>query len=247
MSLPIQIRKTFREAWPDSLRELAIPAGSIELSRSEVELLGRWQPRLRTIIPEAGPDSWRTAESQLRQRIQAAIDESGSSVFPRIGYCSWKRSIKNMLPCRDANEVMATIATPDDRIERGLLTAYQSCEPVWLHLVQWRDMQLYQEIRAFVEKRSVVGACTYHEPVDRPIERSRAIWIRKLMTTFLNHLVSRLHLDSVVVDLVIGAEGTIEVLELNPFSELTDAARFRWREGFDQTIRFANLKLDLLP
>jgi hypothetical protein len=171
MSLPIQIRATFREAWPKAIRQLAIPAVSMHLSQEEILYLGQRQPLFR----EAFRISTDYIDApEFAHRIDRALSETSHPVFPRIGYCSWKRGLLCIPPCHNAREVLAIILTADDRVARGLIAAASCGDPVWLHLVEWRDMSNAIEIRIFIRDGLVIGASPITRLLDRPPISPRA-------------------------------------------------------------------------
>lgn len=247
MSLPIQIRATFRESWPDGIRQLAIPAVSLQLSQEDVLYLGQRQPLFREAF---GISTSRIDCPELPKRIEGVLSQIRCPVFPRIGYCSWKRGVPCIPPCHNAREILSIILSADERVARGLIAGVSCGDPVWLHLVEWRDMSRATEIRVFIHDGLMIGATAYNEDPQTPIDLGTGLALRARLREFLHLLLPTLHLRSLVVDLRLDrgtGDSRTELIEINPFSIMTGSGHFEWisYKSFNQTLRFAGVQLDL--
>lgn len=227
MSLPITLHATFRENWSEELKQLAVPSISFPLLPHEIDYLGQRQSLYRKFFPS----SFTHCCTSLDSKIESAF-ETCASVFPRLSFCSWKTTKEFGRACTSLSEVLFCICQQDDRIDSYLTAARTQYTPIWLHLVQWRCLAEYDEVRLFICNRKLIGASAYHENKNSPISKLRAMsicWSVKIISErFLPHLP----LDSVIVDCLIPKEDGItpEVLELNPFGTLSSAGHFSWEE-----------------
>lgn len=159
MGFPIEVERTFREHWPPAIAALAIPARTVLLSLHDVVALGWYTPEFRAALP--GEPYRRDLSRPFLEALDAAMAESPGAVYPRLGYCSWKRSSPCALPARTAQHVLGTITRPDARVARALLAAVSARHGLALHLVDWRDIDPWSEFRLFIRGRQLIGASQY--------------------------------------------------------------------------------------
>jgi hypothetical protein len=240
MALPISIRETFRENWPASIVRLAVPAKSLQLFPHEIDFLGQWQPTYKRYF---APIFCASCPS-LEQRLAEHLTDHGV-YFPRLSFCSWKDATRFNRPCRTLEDILAWLRRADERIDKYLVTAKSDSTPVWLHLMDWRKIEDYDEVRVFFKDRRIVGVSAYAEDAKDPISAERANRIVESLLRIEATLTEALHLDPVIVDCLISKTQlqTIELLELNPFSALSSAAQFSWDEKFAREFRSQQVRL----
>ena len=240
MALPISIRETFRENWPESIIRLAVPAKSLQLFPHEIDFLGQWQPAYKRYF---SPFFCASCPS-LEQRIAEQLTEH-DAYFPRLSFCSWKDATRFNRPCRTLEDILGWLRRADERIDKYLVIAKSDHTSVWLHLMDWRKIEDYDEVRVFFKDRRIIGASAYAEDSRDPISAERANLIVESLQRIEASLTEALHLDSVIVDCLISKAQlqTIELLELNPFSTLSSAAQFCWDEKFAREFRSQQVRL----
>lgn len=235
MTFPIAFQKTFRENWPKQLTQISVPAISFTLLPQEIDFIGQWQ--------NLYSDHYSPVFAKRCPSLELKIDNAfqiSPRLFPKLSFCSWKSSTSPALaPCTTCLEVISHICQSNDRIDSYLTAAKAQYTPVCLHLVTWRNLQFFDEVRLFFYKKQLVGASTYHEDINAPISAVRAREIADTIQKFSEQICLYIPLDSVIVDCLIPRlpSGQPEVLELNPFSTLTSAAHFSWDEGFPNEFR----------
>lgn len=227
MTLPITFHATFRENWPEELKQLAVPSCSFSLLPHEIDYLGQWQSLYRKFFVSAFTHSCPSLESKIENALL-----SSSSVFPRLSFCSWRSSKEHGRPCTSLSEVLFCICQHDDRIDSYLTAARTQYSTIWLHLVEWRKLAEYDEVRLFIRNRKLIGASAYNENKNSPISELRAMHICRSVKAFSETVIVHLPQDSVIVDCLIPKSNdiTTEVLELNPFGTISSAGHFSWEE-----------------
>lgn len=241
MSFPIEIERTFREHWPSGTAALAIPARTIKLSLHDVAALGGFTPEFRVALSD-GPNRLDLSRTFL-ENLDATIAQAPGAVYPRLGYCSWKASSACALPARTARQVLGTLTRPDARVARALLAAISARSCLSLHLVDWRDIAPWSEFRLFIRDRRLIGASQYYCDRAFPELLFAGSALHAVVPAFAEALGRALHMTDVVADIHLAPDGRnslkAELIELNPFSPLTNPCLFTWHRGgdFDGSIR----------
>lgn len=245
MSFPFAISQTFPENWPAPLKDLAAPMTSIVLTPEDASALGAFSTAFRQQLDVRARDFLSDA---LLSEIDAALLKYPEGVMPRIGYCSWKASLIEKRAAKSRNDVMQIITTDDPRVGNALSVLVGSDDPVVLHLRAWRMIPDWSEVRLFFKNGKFVGASQYAYRRSFPEITSNAKEIETMVARAASVIEEKLHLSDVIVDLALlpsdgksPASGLKPLLiELNPFSPLTDACLFSWEKGgnFDGRFRW---------
>jgi hypothetical protein len=139
------------------------------------------------------------------------------------------------------------IGKNDERIDSYLTAAKAQFMTVCLHLLEWRNMNDFDEVRLFIRSNELLGASSYHEDMKSPITLQRARDIAFAVKSFRDLLIRHLPLESVIVDCLIPKRTSYQpqVLELNPFASISSPGHFSWDEKFDFQLRTLHHQLQL--
>ena len=89
LPFPFAIFSTFREHWPASVSQLAVPATSVDIPIDDVAAFAWHTPELRDLMPDLEPAA---ISEEFYRILKEALEGHPEGVFPRLGYCSWKGS-----------------------------------------------------------------------------------------------------------------------------------------------------------
>jgi hypothetical protein len=241
MTFPVTFHTTFRENWPAELSHRSVPAISFALLPHELDYLGQWQQ----VYSSYYPNSFVKNCPSLDAKIDTAFHKS-PKVFPRLSFCSWQSAKLRGKPCTNVGDILAIICQKDDRIDSYMTAARAQYTPIWLHLIEWRDLAGFDEVRLFFRNRYLVGASSYHEDANHPISESRALEMVRKIKNFSVQICCHLPLENIIVDCLIPKECSAlpELLELNPFGPISSAGHFSWDEGFTNQYRSLLQRID---
>jgi|LakMenEpi03Aug12_release.lakeMendotaPanAssembly.Ray.scaffolds.fasta_scaffold01473_22 hypothetical protein len=242
MTFPVTFQKTFRENWPPELVKLSLPAMSFALLPHEMDFMGQWQEIYKRYYNPAFTQHCPSLDIKLEQAFSWKPE-----LFPRLSFCSW-RSLKGTgAPCRTLQDFLSMIGKNDERIDSYLTAAKAQFMTVCLHLLEWRNMNDFDEVRLFIRSNELLGASSYHEDMKSPITLQRARDIAFAVKSFRDLLIRHLPLESVIVDCLIPKRTSYQpqVLELNPFASISSPGHFSWDEKFDFQLRTLHHQLQL--
>lgn len=232
MSFPSDLRATFPENWPPELVDAAPATISLRLSESDARVLGSQSATFRREVGD-----WRAAgfSPDLLAAIETALAACVRGLFVRSGYCSWKASMLGPRPLRTLAEVMQVITADDPRIARGLAVSVVSGDPVYLHLRAWHDIPEWAEFRVFYTHRRVVGVSQYFWKSRFPQIDANLGPIQSALRGFLGTLWPHLAMEHGVLDVALLPDQGFAplLLDIGPFSPLSDAGLFTWDRGGD--------------
>jgi hypothetical protein len=243
MSFPIAITQTFPENWPAPLKDLAAPMTSIVLTQEDALALGAFSTEFRRQLDVKVRDFFSDA---LLAEIDAALLKYPEGVMPRIGYCSWKASLIEKRPAKTRTDLLQIITTDDPRVGNALAVLVGNDDPVVLHLRAWRSIPDWSEVRLFFKNGKFVGASQYAYRHSFPEIANYAKEIEAVAVRAASVILEKLHVPDVIVDLALqpidgqSPQAGVQplLIELNPFSPLTDPCLFSWEKGGDFDGRF---------
>jgi hypothetical protein len=241
MFLPVTVRETFPENWPDSLKALSFPTVEIAVTPQDTQMLGSFNGTVTRNFKGRMPQAFSPA---FHQDIEAGVAAFSEGVMPRLGLCSWKGSTLVHRPARTIGAVMQIITQNDPRIGLALGSAIVEGKGVVLHLRAWRVIPEFSEFRIFIKNGDLIGASQYrHRRRFHEIARHKGL-ISNALNDFVPRLLLELHLNTVVADVWMYGLGktdalSVQLIELNPFDPATDPCLFDWTNGgnFDDRLR----------
>lgn len=252
-----KVQPTYLEAWPQALHSMSFASVGMKLSLAEAEALGASIAEYGETFP---PPHYRDL-SGIVARLAARID----GVFPkgfvvRLGSRSpkdsweWARSPK----VATAEGALGMLTSCSERISDDLHLAICNQYEPWIWCRAWIEIPKWAEFRCFMQNRRLVGISLYNYR-DRGMpelsEHASSIeWA--IRDCFFPQFASACHLDDVVFDVFVMikqrvtptgmTERAVEVklIEINPFTPMTDPCWFDWnREGdFDGGFRVTSLR-----
>jgi len=242
MTFPVTFQATFRENWPPEFAKLSLPAMSFSLLPHEMDFIGQWQEIYKRYYDPAFTQRCPSLDIKLEQAFAWKTE-----LFPRLSFCSWQFSKGARTPCRTLDDFLSMIGKRDERLDRYLTAAKAQYMTIWLHLLEWRNMNDYDEVRLFIRSKAILGASSYHEDSNSPITIQRARDIAFAVNSFRDLLISHLPIESVIVDCLIPRKTSHqpEVLELNPFASISSPGHFSWDEKFGYQLRTLHHQLQL--
>jgi hypothetical protein len=183
-------------------------------------------------------------EEQLRQMISRETDSnpSESFAFNRL-LCALYRASTQALMVETADDAMYLLEN-SERIQGDLDEAVKeatigggSASSLNLIVREFVDFDTSKEFRGFVHKGRFTALTQYNELCFFPdvvLEKER---IKSVVGLFMHDLNLDIPgLDSYVVDLVMLDDGSVRIIELNPFAEFAGAGLFSWLNEADRKI-----------
>ena len=242
MTFPVTFQATFRENWPPELVNLSIPSLSFALLPNEMDFIGQWQEIYKKYYNPTFSQHCPSLDIKLEQAFAWKTE-----LFPRLSFCSWQALKGEGNACRTRHDFLSIIGKKDERIDSYLTAAKAQYMTIWLHLLEWRKMNDFDEVRLFIRSNELLGASSYHENLNSPITIQRARDIACVVNSFRDLLIGNLPLESVIVDCLIPKFTSLqpEVLELNPFASISSPGHFSWDEKFGSQLRTLHHQLQL--
>mgnify|MGYP001026833852 CR=1 FL=1 len=245
MFFPVTLSQTFLENWPSDLRNMSIPSEEIELSHDDLNVLGGYSRIFRDLV-DYNDDAFFSENFQAN--IEDITKKWPKGVFPRIGFCSWKETEYQILPCYGVRGVLSTITADNERVGRAIATHSSGNTPLFLHLREYHPLAPWSEFRMFIRDRRLVGVSQYHHHAAYPEIEEHVTPIKATLKAFSRDLIDVLHMDSVVADVFVeqhdGRDFKTTLIELNPFLWRTDPCLYSWKSGgdFDGGFRYRKIR-----
>lgn len=242
------VRPTYIENWPPALHALSVPHRDLPLTLAEARALGGRNPAFRD---RTGAARFESVDG-LAGRLAAALRLYPEGAFVRLGSRSGKDSTyaaRHGLRVNNAAAALALLTEDSARIAFDLRLALRFNYPPHIFVRRWLDIPAWAEFRCFMKSRQLVGISQYDckNLEHRPEIAEKAERIKAAIEAFFEVVRAASHLDEAVFDVFISvSKGSqdggigVKLLELNPFSQETDACLFTWRDGgdFDGSFRF---------
>jgi len=191
---------------------------------------------------------WFAHYPELRERISAGIRGMGGSVLPK---CCWSAPIDatwvttlNSTKCEQADEV-ALLLKASDRVahdvdlffattdhQRHTGRSHEPCGGVPLVLKRWYDLRPECEMRCFVRNRRLVGVSQRHMTQYFPQLESRQEDILDALLRFHARKIipSTFPPEAFVYDVYVTPQGTVKIVDINPWGGTTSPLLFSWEE-----------------
>jgi hypothetical protein len=243
------VRPSYIENWPPALYSLSIPSIDVPLTVDDARRLGTNIIEYGEIFcPES--DYRREDIGDIREKVSAAVAKLPAGAFIRLGSRSPKDSWeghKQGLKVLPGEDPLRFILDASERMSDDLLLAIYYDYPPHIFVRQWMDIPPWSEFRCFMQDRKLAGISQYNylhgEVFPEITEKGSAIhWV---IQQFFPLFQEASHLDSVVFDVWVkrrthgdrSVAWECKLLEINPFSEMTDPCLFSWKDGFDGSYR----------
>jgi hypothetical protein len=235
-----QVKPTYIENWPQSLRRLSFSTEMFPLSEQEVDSL------LSAYLAFNGDqplrEDWETCLDYLQGTINNYVQSFPNGAFVRLGSRSPKDSWyghERGYCCVSGQEAI-NMLRESERVWDDLQLARHNEYRPYLCVREWVKIPWYQEFRVFIRDREIVGVSQYdytkkyprddtHEGRDEETIK----WVANMF--FCEYLEPALHLDNVVADIWIRMRAydntrvwETKLIEINPFMAHTDPCLFDW-------------------
>lgn len=260
------VRPTYIENWPAALAELSVPQSGVELTRSDVQMLGAAQEDYFELWEK--PDG--IDLESIRNRIDRAISEVRvpgvtSGVFVRLGSRSpkdswWPWRDDNVdgfrggdwpWPLRTADDCLGVLLGASERVNDDLLLAYNTGYTPWIFVRQWEDIPKWAEFRCFMRDGELVGVSQYlHDRPYQEVIQRHELFAAAIDRFFTESFRPACHMDTCVFDVWVkvttkgggATKVSVRLLEINPFFRLTDPCLLRWDDleqaGYNDELKF---------
>ena len=204
---------------------------------------------------EETSDSWSDDEEyeisvpkfcNLEKDIKNAITALGGSVFPKLNWsaprdASWITP-DGTLKCRSFQDICLLLKS-SDFIAYDLTKAFECCEDSTvsqskgkfeLVLRRWIEISPAMEFRCFVKRNQLIAISQrdYTNFYDFVVVSKDKI--HKDITNFFKTKIQSKFMDEdFVFDVYRYKEGCVQLIDINPFSKVTDGLLFSWQEIYD--------------
>ena len=244
-----KVRPTYIENWSQGLKELTIPQTDLPISLEEARALGHVNKEFRKWFGDAPPFS--TIE-RLAKKIDSALTLYPEGAFVRLGSRSGKDSSyanNRGLRISDGNAAIRMLTENSWRIAYDLRLALHHDYSPHIFVRRWRRIPPWSEFRCFMKRRKLVGISQYDcKNFGSSVEINRnAKRIEASVRKYFSRLQAVSHVDDAVFDMFVEFDEQtlhgpviVQLLEINPFFQKTDACLFHWGHGgdFDGSFRF---------
>lgn len=238
---------TFLNHWPPDISALSIPSCCHIFSEQDCRAFLSQQPEIRNLI---GYKHRLQFSNTLLHWIDQTIALFQNTAFVRLGACSFVTEERKPKPIRSVEQVVKLMMHPGIRAASIAYRSWLAKQPIALCIREWQDIQPQSEFRLFIRNKSLLGVSQYHwrcifadieewfETVVHPIVQTS---IRISAATVLKDVIA----DIYVTDL--NANPRSILIELNPYSSVSDACLFTWDHGgdFDGSFRYRSPSGDM--
>ena len=182
----------------------------------------------------------------LEKDVKNAIENLGGCVFPKLNWSAprdacWISS-NSTLKCETFRDICLLLKS-SDFIAHDLTEAFKYCEDFTdslphdgfkLVLRKWVDISPAMEFRCFVKKDRIVAISqrdytNYYEF----LVKNRDM-VHRSVTAFFNKFIKPRFIESsFVFDVYLLEDGSVRLMDINPFSKVTDSLLFSWHEITD--------------
>lgn len=198
------------------------------------------------------PDDWSDCEDEsleapefpsLQQNVEEAIEHLGGVVFPKLNWtsprdASWI-SIDGTLRCKSFQDICLLLKS-SDFIAHDLTKAFEDCEDSTdsqpssgfeLVLRKWTEISPSTEFRCFVRRNELVAISQRDTTNCYKFLLENEEAIHKEITKFYHmKICSKFPESCFVFDVYRYADQRIKLIDINPFSSVTDSLLFSWKE-----------------
>lgn len=243
-----KVRPTYIENWSAALKALSTPQTDILLNLEETRALGSINKEFSKWFGNASIKPI----DKIVKKIDVALSNYPGGAFVRLGSRSSKDSSyahHRGLRITDGNAAIRMLTENSRRAAYDLRLAlsHNYCPHIFVR--QWQEIPVWAEFRCFMKDRKLIGISQYDCKNIGP--RLEIIENAGLIETSIRHFFETLrvasHIDDGVFDVFVTLKkqtfnglAEVQLLELNPFLQKTDACLFHWGDGsdFDGSFRF---------
>jgi hypothetical protein len=243
-----KVRPTYIENWSAALKALSIPQIDLPLTLEEARALGLINKEFSKWFGNASIESI----DKIVKKIDVALGNYPGGAFVRLGSRSSKDSSyahNRGLRVTDGNAAIRMLTENSRRAAYDLRLAlhHNYCPHIFVR--QWQEIPAWSEFRCFMKSRKLVGISQYDCKNFGPSSEitKNALRIEASIREFFEVLRVAYHIDDCVFDVFVklneqtfNGSAKVQLLELNPFFQKTDACLFHWSDGgdFDESFRF---------
>ena len=173
------------------------------------------------------------------ERSLKAMSSSSRRIDDNSRTLALLQASTDIMRFQNAHEVVKALVV-SDRVDEDLKLALKYPSDWTEHLVirEWEPIQVDLEFRAFVSHGKLTALSQYNFAVYSQTINDHADEIQTLIVNFFHTKVQqrmrKAGYDSYIIDFaLVPAEGTmfqVKIIEINAFSETTDAAMFSWHK-----------------
>lgn len=239
-------KNTFIENWPKELYNMTFDQIDIPLSFIDAKSLGsnitEWFELFDFPI---GSDIL-----NIRVSIDNAIQSLGGRAFVRLGSRSPKDSFlgsKHGFQCTNGLYAIRLLTDCSERIATDLAACISNKYEPHVFVRKWANINQYEEFRCFVYNHELIGVSQYHYRVQfMGLYNKYFEFYRDTIKLLHEKIVSIIHLDSYVFDVILKRDDRSKLIEINPFSGLlTDPCLFQWNRPFNNEFRVVGKTYEL--
>lgn len=182
----------------------------------------------------------------LEKDVKNAIKDLGGAVFPKLNWsaprdANWISS-NGMLRCETFKDVCLLLKS-SDFVAHDLTKAFEYCEDSTdnlpkdafeLILRKWVEVAPALEFRCFVKGNEIIAISqrdytNFYQFLAKVKEN-----VHRDITSFFNKKIkSKFTENNFVFDVYTSNEGIVKLIDINPFSQVTDSLLFTWHEILD--------------
>ncbi len=240
------LRATCIESWLERLEEATVPTRLYRLDAGERDLLVEAHWRSHTGQPPPESPLYDPLTEGLEELVRWAQERSPvSAAFVRTGF----RAPIDSEPGLDADLQVDGGTEALHVLESSPRTFDDLClaqECGYLPAIAVRpflELEPWQELRAFVRGRRLVGLSQRHPGAKLQGLIGRVDALEEAAQALCTKLAPAWPLEDLVVDLVVDSErSAARIVDLHPWLEWTDPALFRWGEDDFASYAFRYLK-----
>lgn len=184
---------------------------------------------------------------ELESAVQESIKALGGAVFPKLNWSAPKDAASmgsgGSLRCATFSEIVLLLKS-SDCITHDLCHALESCSDreqvpstaggfeFYLALRKWHDsLRPEMEFRCFVRRRRLVGICQREVTTFYPVLAEKKHDLEPLIRSFFEDVVRpEFGSEDYTFDLYVTRNGSVKILDFNPWGSYTLPLLFDWEE-----------------
>lgn len=185
----------------------------------------------------------------LERDIMKRIRELGGEVFPKLNWSAPRDacwiSPNGTLKCSSFQDICLLLKS-SDFIAHDLMNAFEYCEDSTdshatdqfeLILRKWVEISPAAEFRCFVKKNKLVAISQRDHTNFYEHNLKNKDKIHEDITRFFKTKISSKFIESTFIfDIYRYGEGQVKLIDINPFSQVTDTLLFSWHEISDGSL-----------
>lgn len=245
------VKPTYIENWSSDLCRLSIAQSGIKLSIDDAKRIGLNIVELFELFLKYKDSDSPPNCADIISKLDESISQFPNGAFVRLGSRSPKDSWyshRNGSKSTNGKEAWKRLTDCSERVAEDLLLAIDNNYEPWIWVREWqKKIRKDNEFRIFMKNRQLIGISQYNYfDGDQDWIIKNAGSIKWAILQWFPMFRKASHLDTVICDVFVYertqgnvAEWQIKLLEINPFSPLTDPCLFDWRNhDFDGKLRF---------